>query len=128
MKLSIPEEDIVLYETGFDETDFLNRKPFADKLSKLIDKFETPFVVALDGPWGSGKSFFLKRWVGHHQESHKDDTVVVYLDAFELDYLDEPMVALVSEISARFEIQSSSYKKFWGNGKKNCSEAPVAGS
>ena len=118
MKLSIPEEDIVLYETGFDETDFLNRKPFADKLSKLIDKFETPFVVALDGPWGSGKSFFLKRWVGHHQESHKDDTVVVYLDAFELDYLDEPMVALVSEISARFEIQSSSYKKFWGNGKK----------
>ena len=54
MKLSIPEEDIVLYETGFDETDFLNRKPFADKLSELIDKFETPFVVALDGPWGSG--------------------------------------------------------------------------
>ena len=118
MKLSIPEKNITLYETGFDETDFLNRKPFADKLSTLIDKFETPFVVALDGPWGSGKSFFLKRWVGHHQKSHKDDTIVVYLDAFELDYLDEPMVALVSEISTRLEIQSSSYKKYLEQGKK----------
>ena len=118
MKLSVPEENITLYETGFDATDFLNRKPFAEKLSELIDKFETPFVVALDGPWGSGKSFFLKRWVGHHQESHKADTVVVYLDAFELDYLDEPMVALVSEISARFETKSSSYKKYLEQGKK----------
>ena len=117
MKLSIPEDDITLYETGFDETDFLNRKPFADKLSTLIDKFETPFVVALDGPWGSGKSFFLKRWVGHHQKSHEDDTVVVYLDAFELDYLDEPMVALVSEISARFEKQLPKSAKIWQKGK-----------
>ena len=117
MKLAIAEEEIVLYETGFDATDFLNRKPFADKLSELIDKFETPFVVALDGPWGSGKSFFLKRWVGHHQESHKDDTVVVYLDAFELDYLDEPMVALVSEISARFEEKLPKSQKIWQKGK-----------
>jgi hypothetical protein len=117
MKLSIPEEEIELYETGFDKTDFLDRKPFADKLSGLIDKFETPFVVALDGPWGSGKSFFLKRWVGHHQASFQD-TVVVYLDAFELDYLDEPMVALVSEISARFELQLPKSQKIWQAGKK----------
>ena len=117
MKLSIPEDDITLYETGFDETDFLNRKPFADKLSELIDKFETPFVVALDGPWGSGKSFFLKRWVGHHQVKAQD-TVVVYLDAFALDYLDEPLVALVSEISARFEKQLPKSAKIWQSGKK----------
>ncbi len=117
MKLSIPEENIKLYETGFDETDFLDRKPFADKLSELIDKFETPFVVALDGPWGSGKSFFLKRWVGHHQVKAQD-TVVVYLDAFALDYLDEPLVALVSEISARFEKQLPKSAKIWQSGKK----------
>ncbi len=117
MKLSIPEENIKLYETGFDETDFLNRKPFADKLSELIDKFETPFVVALDGPWGSGKSFFLKRWVGHHQVKAQD-TVVVYLDAFALDYLDEPMVTLISEISARFEEKLPKSKEIWQKGKK----------
>ncbi len=39
------------------------------------------------------------------------------MDAFELDYLDEPLVALVSEISARFEVDKSVYESIIKEGK-----------
>lgn len=118
MKLFLPEAPIELYKTGFDTSDYLNRKPFADKLSGLVDRFETPFVVALDGAWGSGKSFFLRRWVGHHQAAREDTTVVVYFDAFEHDYMDDPFVVLVGAVAYRFESKEPKAKKYWDNGKK----------
>lgn len=62
-------------------------------------------MIALDGGWGSGKSFFLKCWVGYHlkQETHKAETV--YFDAFKHDYLDDPLIALTGEIARRFRTE-----------------------
>ncbi len=47
--------------------DLLNRGEFGQRLTDLVDRTEQPLVIALDGPWGSGKSHFLKLWAGAHK-------------------------------------------------------------
>ena len=102
-----------LYETGFDETDFLNRKPLSDQLTTLLNGTSRPLVVALNAGWGSGKSFFLKRWIGEYAKSSKDEGSgiqgeVIYFDAFKNDYLDDPLVSLTHAISERLDLEDSS--------------------
>ena len=59
-----PQSEIRVYETGFNEIDLLDRSDIGRQLSCLVDYFEEPIVLALDGRWGDGKSFFLKCWTG----------------------------------------------------------------
>ena len=65
-----------------------------------MNKIEDPLVVALDGDWGSGKPYFLKRWVGQHLKENKDSTVV-YFDAFAHNYISDPLPALVTALEGQ---------------------------
>ena len=103
MKLFVPEPKITLYEDGFDKHDLLSRKPTADRLSDLVERIDDPLVIALDGTWGSGKSFFLKCWCGEHLKRAKNITTTVYFDAFAHDYLSDPLIALTGVIGDRFK-------------------------
>ncbi len=100
MKL-FTEQSINLYEDGFGEDDLLARRQTGEALSDLLNRFENPLVVALDGKWGSGKSWFLRRWVGHHVKSFGDSTTMVYFDAFAHDYISDPLPALVAELEGQ---------------------------
>ena len=64
MKLFPPQDTCTIYKTGFGTDDILGRAETGKRLSDLLERIEDPVVVALDGRWGSGKSHFLKRWVG----------------------------------------------------------------
>lgn len=59
---------------------------------------------------GSGKSFFLKCWVGAHQKENEGTAKTVYFDAFAHDYLDDPLVAIIGTIADRFEPDDVSSK------------------
>ena len=113
-RVVIPEPLINLYEDGFDGHDKLSRKDTGEKLSELVDRIENPLVIALDGAWGSGKSLFLKCWVGEHLK-RETTTQTVYFDAFKHDYLGDPLVALTGEIADRFQTnedkQNEQYKE-----------------
>ncbi len=106
MHLTVPEPKIELYEDGFDDHDQLDREATGKKLSDLVERIDDPMVIALDGAWGSGKSFFLKCWVGEHK-NHNSETKTVYFDAFEHDFLDDPLIALTGAIAKRFESAES---------------------
>lgn len=82
--------------------DLLGRKAFGQRLSDLMGRGDQPLVVALDGGWGAGKSHFLKLWTGSH-EGFGGKARVVYFDAFERDYLDDPLISLVAAISSSKE-------------------------
>lgn len=103
MKLFAPEPSINIYNEGFGSKDLLERKNTGKQLSELVEKVEDPTVIAIDGEWGSGKSFFLKRWVGAHTHENKGTATTVYFDAFAHDYLDDPLIALTGVIGERFE-------------------------
>ncbi|WP_333694209.1 KAP family P-loop NTPase fold protein [Phaeobacter italicus] len=107
MRLNVPEPKIDLYNDGFADHDQLGRKATGDKLSDLVERIDDPMVIALDGAWGSGKSFFLKCWVGEHLKRKENTTQTVYFDAFEHDFLDDPLIALTGAIAERFESAES---------------------
>ena len=103
-------------EKGFDDTDendrpydLLGRKPVGQRLTDLLDRVEQPLVIALDGGWGSGKSHFLKLWTGAHSRELGGKAKVIYFDAFEHDYLDDPLISLVARLTTK-EAETT-----WGN-------------
>jgi putative protein kinase ArgK-like GTPase of G3E family len=52
LPLEIPAEDPF-------RNDKLGRKDAVDFVAKLIERAGGPFVVAIDGAWGTGKSTFI---------------------------------------------------------------------
>ncbi|WP_282021609.1 KAP family P-loop NTPase fold protein [Ruegeria faecimaris] len=118
MRLTIPEPRIKLYEDGFAEHDKLSREATGDNLSELVERIDDPLVIALDGEWGSGKSFFLKCWVGEHLKREENTTQTVYFDAFKHDFLDDPLIALTGVIADRFdEADDKKAQKAWNKAK-----------
>lgn len=101
MKLFPPEPEISLYETGFGDDDPFNRIGTGRSLSELVERIEDPLVIALDGGWGSGKTWFLKRWVGAHALENGGRATTVYFDAFAHDFMDDPLIALTGVIGER---------------------------
>lgn len=91
------------YETGFPEDDRFELKHKGKTLSRALEVAEGPVVIAVDGPWGCGKSFFLRAW----SKDHHLNADVIYFDAFEHDYLDDPLISLVQAISPKVEKSAS---------------------
>ncbi|MEX1060703.1 MAG: P-loop NTPase fold protein [Methyloceanibacter sp.] len=82
------------------EKDIFGRAHLGAGLTNLVSSVSDPTVIAVDGQWGSGKTTFLKMWVG---ELRKAGLPVVYFDAFENDYVGDAFVAIASEIIALAE-------------------------
>lgn len=109
MRLTLPKPDIQVGKTVFsDNTDWLDRSQFGQRLTDLVDALESPTVIALDGPWGSGKSHFLKLWTGAHKLSFGGKAQIVYFDAFKEDFLDDPLVSLVAALLPKDEADPKS--------------------
>ncbi|AHD08583.1 KAP family P-loop NTPase fold protein [Phaeobacter gallaeciensis] len=123
MRLTVPNPKIKLYEDGFDGHDQLNRKATGNKLSDLVERIDDPLVIALDGAWGSGKSFFLKCWVGAHRKREGNTTETVYFDAFQHDFLDDPLIALTGAIAERFETSKAKETEHRGERSKKIKKA-----
>ncbi len=102
MSVFFPDPDINIGNVGFDGNCDLGRKESGQKLSELVEKISEPVVIAVDGPWGSGKSHFLKLWTGAHTLENEGLAKVIYFDAFKNDYFDDPLVALVGQIFEDF--------------------------
>ena len=100
MRLTKRAPQIVIGTSTFGgDADWLDRAAFGQKLSNLVDALDSPTVIALDGEWGSGKSHFLKLWVGAHKHQFNGHAEVVYFDAFKEDFLDDPLISLVAAIA-----------------------------
>jgi len=92
--LSIPRSEIV-GERAF-EGDLLSRKKLAGRLTGYLDRLKEGAVLAIDAQWGDGKTWFGRNWAKHLEvEGHK----VVYIDAFEQDYIEDPFLLISAEIA-----------------------------
>ena len=77
------------------ENDLFDRKAFGDGLRDLLTASSDPLALAINGPWGTGKTVFLKMWA---DELRKEDYPVIYFDAFAHDYITDAFAALSGEI------------------------------
>ena len=89
-----PEEVEIPPDKPF-EHDLLDRKEPAKFLTQVVDGIDGPCVMAIDAPWGAGKTTFLKMWSRHLR---KKCFPVVEFNAWETDHAADPFVALVSEL------------------------------
>ncbi len=112
MKLFPQDDDVILYETGFND-DVLDRKSISKQLSELVERIEDPVVLALDDKWGTGKTFFLKRWVAAHTDENDGTATTIYFDAFENDYLTDPLVSIIAAVSERLKDEQPVTLRKW---------------
>ncbi|ESE42299.1 P-loop NTPase fold protein [Shewanella decolorationis] len=76
--------------------DTLDRARYASFLHNYlaINAIDGGYVLNLNAKWGSGKTYFINRWM----ESIKDRHPVVYIDAWKQDYSDDPMLTVISSL------------------------------
>lgn len=75
--------------------DALKRKFCAETLTDFLKDQNSALTVALNGPWGTGKTFFLKRWA---QDLKNNGHEVIYFNAWQDDCLEDPLVAIVGQL------------------------------
>src|ERR1041385_3321058 len=78
----------------------LSRKSSAEVLTDFVSSLTEPFVLAIDSPWGTGKTTFLKMWLQllRNQKFH-----CLYFNAWETDFTDSPLVSLIGEVGSEIE-------------------------
>ena len=76
--------------------DLLGRRAFAETLAATLGAIDGPGVFAIDGGWGTGKTTFVAMFSQHLRNDHFR---VVNINAWETDYGDDPLSALVSSLA-----------------------------
>src|SRR5205085_8567836 len=94
--------------------DFLERKEFASRLVTFLANVEGPFTMALTGPYGSGKSYFLRR-CKVFLETLK--VPVALINAWETDFSPDPLAPIVTELSSKFSSFLKGEDRHWKKAK-----------
>ncbi|WP_239428038.1 KAP family P-loop NTPase fold protein [Snodgrassella communis] len=77
------------------KNDVLNRKANVEILTQFITSYEQSIVLCIDAGWGQGKTTFIKMW---QQYLKNQDIPTIYFNAWESDYTDDALIALIGEI------------------------------
>jgi hypothetical protein len=81
--------------------DRLNRKRSAVVLTQFLETLSEPFVLAIDAPWGAGKSTFLRMWT---QQLKNDGFKCLCFNAWETDFAESPLVSIIGELEASIDL------------------------
>lgn len=79
---------------------FLSSKGYDDSSENGNKK--RSYVLNLNSEWGSGKTYFLRRWAEDLKAHHP----VVYVDAWQQDYSDDPLMTVISSMTKQFRAQA----------------------
>lgn len=106
--MKLRHDDIVIPVDGTDP--FVNcqldRKKYADILTSIVDSYADGFVLAINNPWGEGKTTFVKMW---RQQMINAGFQTLYYNAWENDFESDVLIALISELS---ELKNKPEEKF----------------
>ena len=77
--------------------DKLERKQLCNILTDVVSFYgQSGCVLALGGEWGSGKTTFVKMW---RQHLNNREFKTLYFNAWASDYTEDPLIALIAELS-----------------------------
>ncbi|MCP4984753.1 MAG: hypothetical protein GY928_01430 [Colwellia sp.] len=75
--------------------DMLNRVSYAEYLTTYLKQYKNEsYVFNINSSWGSGKTYFIKRWANSLKEKHP----VIYFNSWKFDHNNEPLILILSEI------------------------------
>lgn len=82
--------------------DLLGRQDIAQRLTNLVTTQQQPLTISLHGQWGTGKTFLLKRWQ-KDLERQEQGFKAIYFNAWEDDFCDDPLLAILGQLSDYFK-------------------------
>ena len=92
------------------EGDVLNRGEEIRRLTPLIKTMTSPAVMAIDSPWGTGKTAFVKMWLAHLKKEEKSSIRALHFNAWETDFVADPMVSFLAAMEDEL---SGKQKRKW---------------
>ena len=92
--LSLPSDRWNVIDEPF-KGDVLKRQLLAQQLTGYLARLRDGAVIALDAPWGEGKTWFARHWA---EQLRREEYRVVCIDAFENDYVEDPFLLLAAEV------------------------------
>lgn len=95
MPIRIRPEEIETPDDDPFKNDLLDRRKPAEVLTGVVSSFRGPGVVAIDAPWGAGKTTFLRMW---SRQLRTDGFTVVDFNAWDTDFAADPFLALSAEL------------------------------
>ena len=57
-------------------------------------------MISIDGQWGTGKTFLLRRW---QKDLGSEGFSAIYFNAWEDDFCDDPLLAIIGQLSDHFQ-------------------------
>ena len=83
------------------ESDLLSKKDSVIQFAEFLKSPYCPTSIAVNGEWGSGKTFFVKQTAYHLStlEDASDKCLTVYYDAWENDNECDPIISIVDCIA-----------------------------
>lgn len=82
----------------------LGRQQYAEVLTNVVQTYSKGFVLALNNEWGTGKTTFVKMW---EQQLKNEGFKTLYFNAWENDFEQNVLVALISELKELKEPKSA---------------------
>lgn len=79
------------------EDDSFGREELAERLTGFLDRLPDGAVIAIDSPWGEGKTWFGKRW---HAKLVAEKYRTTYIDCFQRDHVDDPFTMIAGDLVA----------------------------
>ena len=93
--MNIKHNEIEISEENPFENCKLERKKYADVLTNIVNSYSYGFVLGINNKWGTGKTTFVKMWL---QDLKNKGHKTIYFNAWENDFEDNPLTALMGEL------------------------------
>ena len=82
----------------------LGREKYSKVLTSIVEAYTDGFVLAVNSKWGTGKTTFMEMW---KQSLENNGYKAIYFNAWENDFVSEPIIAIIGEIKAAFTPESA---------------------
>ena len=97
----------------FDDFDKLNLKAFAENIFQIMEKGTSSpigdmgqkgsYPISLNALFGNGKTTFLKMFEYFIKTEKQQSYEVLFINAWESDFYNEPVIAILSELASKLE-------------------------
>lgn len=91
----------------------LDREKYANVLTTIVQNYAEGFVLALNGEWGTGKTTFVRMW---QASLEKATYKTIYFNAWENDFENEPLTALLGELKKLVDDKTETYNSLLKKG------------
>lgn len=79
--------------------DLLDRQEIVNRIMQILEvisKNKSSCTFALNGAWGTGKTFVLNMLMNQLWEGYSDKYIVFHYNCWQYDYYEEPLIAIVA--------------------------------